>query len=453
MSSALYLVGGCAVLLAALLPSTLSKVPLSPPMVLLVAGILLGALPIGEDELFDPIANHVVVEQVTQFAVLLALMGVGLAIDRPLRLRVPGDWMRWSSTWRLLLIAMPISIAGMWLVGWWLAGLAPATALLLGAVLAPTDPVLAGDVQVGAPDVETADADESDERHEVRFALTSEAGLNDGLAFPFVTAAILLLGEQAPHSWLPRWLAWDVVGKVLLGVLVGAFVGWVLARLAFRARRESMRLAEQGEPLLALAALATAFGIAEIVGGYGFIAVFSCAMAIRSAERGHDYQEQMHGVVQRLERLFTLLVLLCLGIAMSRGLLDALDWRSVLVGSALIFVVRPLAGVIGLMPLVRRGGGMNGRDRLVAAFFGVRGVGSIFYLAYATGHADLPALPWLWATVAFTIALSVLVHGVLAKPAMAWLERRSDVSDATARVTERSQAAPQAASNPTWRIP
>ena len=432
MSSALYLVAGLAILLAAVLPSTLNRLAISPPMVLLAAGICMGLLPVGNDEFFDPVANHTMIEQVTQFAVLLALMGVGLALDRPLRLRHPRDWRRWSATWRLLLAAMPLSIGAVWLVGWWGLGLAPATALLLGATLAPTDPVLAGDVQVGGPDVETAEDHESDERHEVRFALTSEAGLNDGLAFPFVYAAIFLLENGASLSWMGRWLVWDLLGKVVIGFLVGAFAGWLLAKLAFRARRASLRLAEQGEPLLALAALAISFGAAELVGGYGFIAVFCCGMAMRNAERSSDYHEKMHGVVERLERLLTLLVLLCLGIAMSRGLLDALDWRGVLVGIALILAIRPLSGGLSLMPLARRGHGMDARERLVTAFFGVRGVGSLFYLAYAAGHADFADVRWLWSTVAFTIGLSVLVHGVLAKPAMDWLElpeKRAQAAD------------------------
>ena len=430
MSSALYLVAGLAILLAAVLPSVLNRLALSPPMVLLAAGMGMGLLPVGNDKFFDPVTNHATIEQVTQFAVLLALMGVGLALDRPLRLRHPRDWRRWSATWRLLFAAMPLCIAGVMLLGWWGLGLAPATALLLGAVLAPTDPVLAGDVQVGGPDVETQEIDESDERHEVRFALTSEAGLNDGLAFPFVYAAIYLLEKGASFSWVGAWVAWDLVGKAALGLLVGSLTGWLLAKLAFRARRASLRLAEQGEPLLALAALATSFGAAELVGGYGFIAVFCCGMAIRNAERSHDYQEAMHGVVQRLERLLTLLVLLCLGMAMSHGLLEALDWRGVLVGVALILLLRPLAGAVSLMSFSREGHGMDPCERLVTGFFGVRGVGSLFYLAYAAGHADFADLRWLWATVAFTIGLSVVVHGVLAKPAMAWLEvnrkRRED---------------------------
>ena len=422
MTSALYLLAGLAILLAALLPSALSRFALSPPVVLLGAGMAIGLLPIG-DRLLDPVDNREVVEQVTQFAVLLALMGVGLALDRTLRLRQPRDWLRWSATWRLLLGAMPLTIGAVGLIGWWGLGLGAATALVLGAALAPTDPVLAGDVQVGGPDVESQEEDESDERHEVRFALTSEAGLNDGLAFPFVYAAIYLATKGSPETWLLQWVAWEVVGRVVVGFLTGALVGWVLAKLAFRARRLSLRLAEQGEPLLALAALATSYGAAELLGGYGFIAVFCCGMAIRNSERHHEYQAAMHGVVERLERLFTLLILLCLGMAMTRGLLDALDWRGVSVGVALVLLVRPLAGVVSLMPFARRGHGMDARERLVTAFFGVRGVGSLFYLAYAAGEADFTDLRWLWATTAFTIGLSVVVHGVLAKPAMAWLER------------------------------
>jgi sodium/hydrogen antiporter len=404
VSDALYLVAGLAILLAAVLPSVLSQLAISPPMVLLAAGMGMGLLPVGSDGLLDPVDNRAMVEQVTQFAVLLALMGV----------------------------AMPLTIGAVWLLGWWGLGLAPATALLLGAVLAPTDPVLAGDVQVGGPDVQSQEADESDERHEVRFALTSEAGLNDGLAFPFVYAAIFLLEKGTSFSWLGTWFAWELVGKAVIGFLVGAFVGWLLAKLAFRARRLSLRLAEQGEPLLALAALATSFGAAELVGGYGFIAVFCCGMAIRNAERSHDYQEAMHGVVERLERLLTLLVLLCLGIAMTRGLLDALDWRGVAAAVAVVLLIRPLSGVLSLLPFARRGHGMDHRERLVTAFFGVRGVGSLFYLAYAAGHGDFADVRWMWATIAFTIALSVVVHGVLAKPAMNWLEGAQQAREAAA---------------------
>ncbi len=261
----------------------------------------------------------------------------------------------------------------------------------------------------------------SSESGEVRFALTSEAGLNDGLTFPFVHAAVLVAAGGSVLGEVGAWLAWYVVGKIAIGVLAGVLVGRLLARVAFRSSKEPLRLAEQGEPLLALAALLTAYGVAQVAQGYGFLAVFACAMAMRSAERKHDYHRAMHEVIERLERLFTLLVLLLLGIEISGGVLDHLDWRGVLVGVALLFVIRPLSGILALGVRPRRtpeAGGLSPRGRAAVAFFGVRGVGSIYYLAWATGEIELDAAPWLWSTTAFAIALSVVVHGVAATPVM-----------------------------------
>ena len=203
-------------------------------------------------------------------------------------------------------------------------------------------------------------------------------------------AAILLATEGAFSGWWAVWVSWYAVGKVVVGLLVGAAVGWGLARVAFRSRREALRVAERGESLLAVAALVTAYGLGELLGGYGFLSVFVCAMAFRSAERDHDYHAAMHQVVERLERLLTLFILLVLGIALTRGLLGSLDWRGVVVGVALILVVRPVAGAVALSAWRRdedRPGGLSSRERWATAFFGVRGVGSIYYLAYAAGES------------------------------------------------------------------
>jgi NhaP-type Na+/H+ or K+/H+ antiporter len=188
-----------------------------------------------------------------------------------------------------------------------------------------------------------------------------------------------------------------------------------------------LRLADHGEPMLALAGLLAAYGAAELVGGYGFLAVFVCAMALRASHHGHSYQRAMHGVVERLERLLTLLVLLVLGMAMTRGLLEHLDWRGVVVALALVLVVRPAAGWLALALLPREerlDGGLDRGEMAAVAFFGVRGVGSLYYLAYAASHEQLPDEPWLWSTVAFTVIVSVLLHGTTATPAMARLDAR-----------------------------
>jgi len=202
-----------------------------------------------------------------------------------------------------------------------------------------------------------------------------------------------------------------------------------LAKLAFRAPMPSLRLAETGEPLLALAAVLLSYGATEIAHGYGFLAVFACAMTMRSAERGHEYHVHMHESIERLERLLTLVVLLLLGVALTGTLAEELTWQGVLVGAALVFVVRPVSAYVAL----RLGSGrdrvgdhtLGPAERRATAFFGVRGVGSIYYLAYAAGEATFGDLNQLWATVTFTIGLSVLVHGVAATPVMDRLDRAS----------------------------
>ncbi|MBD3784407.1 MAG: cation:proton antiporter [Micrococcales bacterium] len=425
-----YVLLGGALLLAAVLPQVLHRWALSAPIVLVAVGLLLGTGPMSGSLRLDPVAARPWIEHLTEVTVLVALMGVGLALDRPLRPGLRASWATWSPTWRLLGIAMPLSIGAVALLAWGPLGVAPPAALLLGAVLAPTDPVLASDVQVEGPTLE-GEEDELDEDDEVRFALTSEAGLNDGLAFPFVWAAVFL-AAGAPAGGLWRWIGWELVGKVVVGVLVGVVLGWALARLAFRAPSPSLRLAEVGQPLLALSALLLAYGAAEVVHGYGFLAVFACAVTIRSVERRSEYHLHMHDVVERLETLLTLVLLLGLGFAVTTGLLANLDWRGVVVGVTLVLVVRPVAGWLAFVGSRGNGrtAGLTRGERLVVAFFGVRGVGSLYYLAFAAGTASFTEERWLWSTVGFTVALSVLVHGVLATPAMRWLERRREAGPA-----------------------
>jgi NhaP-type Na+/H+ or K+/H+ antiporter len=417
-----YLVGGASLLLAIVLPELLARWAVSAPMVLVAVGMLIGLTPLPDDLPLDPEANRAAIEHVTELVVLVALMGVGLALDRPLELRNRESWRHWSATWRLLAIGMPATIAAVALLGVGM-GLAPAAALLLGAALAPTDPVLASDVQVAGPQTGDHEVDESDE---LRFTLTSEAGFNDGLTFPFVYAAILLATEGAVSNWALEWVGYYLVGKVLIGIVAGIVVGRILAYVAFRSSSRSLRVAERGESLLALAALVASYGVGEIMGGYGFLSVFVCAMTFRSAERSHDYHAAMHEVAERLERLLTLFVLLVLGIALTRGLLDALDWRGVVVGLALVLLIRPAAGMLALAPWAKpraQTGGLSRPQQWAAAFFGVRGVGSVYYLAYATGEASFPAQDWLWSTVAFTIVASVLVHGIASTPVMTRIDR------------------------------
>jgi NhaP-type Na+/H+ or K+/H+ antiporter len=396
---------GIGALLAGVLPRVLEGKPVSMPIVFLALGVLVFGLPSPLPEA-DPLAHLTLTEHITEIGVIVALMGAGLKIDRPL------GWRRWSSTWRLLAVAMPCTIAATAFAGWW-AGLAPAAALLLGAVLAPTDPVLASDVQVGEP------TDREDSEDEVRFALTSEAGLNDGLAFPFVYAAIATASISiVPTQWVGRWLAEDLLYRCAVGVVGGLLIGRLLGWLFFRTRSEVLRMAEHAEGFLALAATFLAYGLVELVGGYGFLAVFVAARAIRAAERSHEYNQVLHDFVEQIERLLTVLLVLLLGGALVDGVLGALTWPAVAAGLALVFVIRPAVAWLSL-----RGGPGRPAEHWVIALFGIRGVGSFYYLSYGLTQADFPNAELLWAVVALVVLVSVLLHGVAATPVMRLLDR------------------------------
>ncbi|MBW8485665.1 cation:proton antiporter [Actinomadura parmotrematis] len=402
----LFLVAGAAALLAALLPGLLDRLPLSQPMLFLGAGAALYLLPLGLP-VPDPVAHAGTVEHVAEVCVIVSLMGAGLALNRPFG-------RRWSSTARLLAVAMPLTMLGVAAVAYWAAGWPAAAALLIGAVLAPTDPVLAADVRVGEPAGADGESEPDRDDDEVRFALTSEAGLNDGLAFPVVAAAIALAaGGGAAH-----WALVDVLYKCVVGGVAGLAAGRLLGRLFFHTDRPELRLAEQREGFVALAATLLAYGAAEVAGGYGFVAVFVTACSIRAAERSHGYHGVLHGFTEQIERLFTAwLLLLAGGFAVSGGL-SALTWEGAAIGLALLLVVRPLVAWVSLHR------GLPGpRERAVIAFFGVRGIGSLFYLAYALGHTDFGVAPEeLWAVVTFTIVVSVLLHGVTAKAVLGRLD-------------------------------
>ncbi|MCY0939317.1 cation:proton antiporter [Streptomyces sp. H34-S4] len=408
-----YACAGLGALCAAVLPTALARRPLSLPMVFLAAGFLVFLLPLDALPDLDPVRNRVLVEHLTEVCIVVALMGAGLAINRPPGLRV------WSTTWRLLGLAMPLTIlltaaAASWLVGW-----PPAVALLVAAALAPTDPVLAAEVRVGEP------TDERDDEDEVRFGLTSEAGLNDGLAFPFVLAAIALTtasqsGWSSEGLW--HWAWSDVLVRSAVGLLVGVAVGRLLGWMFFQARWKALRLAEHREGFVALAATFTAYGLTELLHGYGFLAVFVTACTIRGAERAHRYHRVMHAFTDQVERLLTAIVLFLVGGYLASGGLAALTWRGAALALVLLLLIRPVVGWVSQL-----GGRAVGRERAAIAVFGIRGIGSFFYLAYALGEAHFAApAKELWAVVTFAVLVSVLLHGVTATPVTVRLDEAQE---------------------------
>lgn len=405
---------GLGVLALSTLLHRFKNYPFSFPMVALAMGYIAFALPLGLTPP-DPLKHKALAVHLTELGVIISLMGVGLKIDR-----LP-NWRTWSSTWRLLAICMPLTIAGVAVFGWWALSLTPAAALLLGAALAPTDPVLASDVQVGEPEDSTPrDTDPARKEDELRFTLTSEAGLNDSLAFPFTYLALLMLAEgTAPSDWLTQWLLVDVVYRVLVGVGAGLAVGWLVARVLLRqpVDTEQQRMkAGVG----ALAATLLLYGITETLGGYGFLAVFIGAMTIKHGEKTHQGHQSLHTFTEQSEQLLMLLIMIVLGAAIAGGLLTPLTWQAALLGVLLVFVIRPLAGMIGMLGTPW----LSFRDRLIASFFGIRGIGCLFYLAYGLNEGTFVEAELLWAACTFAVVLSVVVHGIAASPVMQSRERR-----------------------------
>lgn len=399
---------GVSALAAAVLPRILGRVPVSMPMIFLAAGFTAFAL-IPDLPNPDPLKHGPLVMHLTEICVIISLMGAGLALNRPV------GWRRWSTTWRLLGITMPLSIAAVAFLGWAMLGLGIAASVLLAAALAPTDPVLATEVQVGEP----ADSDEAKD-DEARFALTSEAGLNDGLAFPFTYAAIAIsTAGAAPAAWLTNWLLLDVLWRTLAGVLVGLGVGWVLGKLFFSVKFDRLRLSEHAEGFVALAATFLAYGAAELIEGYGFLAVFVCACTIRAAERTHGYHGVLHSFVEQIERLLTVGLLLLLGGAIARGLFSDIGWKEIALALIFLLLIRPLTGWTALL-----GGKTGPRERTVIAVFGVRGIGTVFYIAYALQEGSFPEGNRLWSIAGLVITASIILHGVSATPVMAYLDKR-----------------------------
>ena len=393
---------GFLIALVAWLPLALRRLPLSLPIVCIGLGAALFSLPqVGLDP--SPLAYPDITERFTEFVVIIALMGAGLKLDRVFGIR------RWQVAWRLILVTMPLGILAITVLFGTLAGLPWIVALLLGAVLAPTDPVLAADVQVGPP--------KGGEEDEVRFGLTAEAGLNDGAAFPFVNLAIVLAAAGTGEPWAAKWLGYHVLWEIGAGVAGGYLIGRAFGWLTFRIPAET-KLAQTGDGLIALAATFISYGLTEMIHSYGFLSVFVTALTFRHAHRSHDFHREMHDVTEQVERLAMMVLLLLFGGALANGLLSALVWTDIVAALVILLVIRPVTGLIGLAGLKA-----TWSEKLTIAFFGIRGVGSFYYLAYGLNSMEIDGADRLWAVVGLVVVISVFLHGLTVTPLMRLLDR------------------------------
>ena len=390
---------GLATFFMAWMPRIAKRSGISYSIYYLVAGYLLYLL--FPDLLPDPLPQHngKLTLHLTELIVIISLMGAGIKIDRSFSLR------SWSMPLKLIGITMMLCIGATVLLGYYFLGLGLASATLLGAALAPTDPVLASDVQVGPPNEKARSA--------TKFTLTSEAGLNDGVAFPFTWLAVAIgLMSTGADTSIAEWFAFDFVYRILAGICIGIVAGKAVGYLVFDLAEKSKVLSNQ-DGLLAISVTLLVYGVTEMVSGYGFIAVFICAITMRHYEKHHKYHQKLHAFTDQIERLLVCLLLILFGGAIAMGVLSPLTWQMIVFAFVFVLVLRPLLGLIGLWTSK-----ISGKEKLGIAFFGIRGMGSIFYLSFAFSKFGFENQQELWAVVLLTILISIVIHGLTATAAM-----------------------------------
>ncbi len=389
---------GIAALGMAWMPSISKKTKISYSIIYVLFGIIIYSffdqLPIP-----DPIKYQTETLHITELVVIVSIMGTGLKIDQSFSFK------DWNVPFRLIIITMLLCIGLVSLLGWWSFNFDIASALLLGAVLAPTDPVLASDVQVGPPLEKVTD--------NAKFSLTAEAGMNDGTAFPFTWLAILLASIAAgAETSIGDWIWRDLIYRIMAGVASGYLLGRFLAFLVFYIpEKRNFIVVKDG--FVAIAATLLVYGFTELIKGYGFIAVFVCAITLRNYELHHRFHKKLHDFTDQIERMLVAIVLILFGGSIVHGILNYLTWE--LAGFALIFlfIIRPLSGLIALI-----GSKLHIKEKLAISFFGIRGMGSFFYLAFALEQTHFGQAPQIWSVVAFIVLISIFIHGLTATSVM-----------------------------------
>lgn len=379
----------------------------------------------------DPLLNSSGLEKIAEVAVLISLFSAGMKLGLPLSNK------HWRLPVRLAFISMTLTVALVVLIGTLGLGMSPGLAILLGAILAPTDPVLASDVQVAG----------AEDRDRLRFSLTGEGGLNDGAAFPFVMLGLGMLGLHDLGMWGWRWLVIDLFWAVAAGLLIGAGFGAMIGKLVVYMRsrhHESVGLDE----FLALGLIALAYGVAVLCHGYGFLAVFAAGLALQRVKEQHiienrtvmepagaqegQTEEQratdpehasaymmqaVRGFNEQLERIGEVAVVLVIGAMLAYSqVTGSAVWMVIL----LILIVRPVSVWIGLL-----GAPVSRDQRMLISWFGIRGIGSIYYLLYAINHGlPLPLADQLITITLTTVTVSIVLHGISVTPLMALYAKR-----------------------------
>lgn len=397
-----YIVGlmvvGVILLIVTLGSGLIARLPLSYALIYLVVGI--GLSPYGFN-IIKIRPGTEFLQRSSELVVLISLFSCGLKMSRPLRFRA------WNSTIRLIGLLMPISIGAIAVLAHFVLRMDWSIAILLGAILAPTDPVLASEVQLYDPQ----------DRDELRFGLTSEGGLNDALAFPFVYFGLYLLKDSNWRNWIHQWIMVDLVWAIAMGI-VGGFVVAKIVRWIDRRLQRFHQVDSLMEDFIALSTIFIAYAVTEMVNGYGFLAVFVAGVTMRRRRNSEQTMSQLH-FVERLEKLSEIGIILVLGAMLLKEPMFAYATDALLVAGCLLFLIRPIGAWISTIGMP-----VDTVTRWLYGWFGVRGVGSVYYLSYAlsSGLKETAGERVTWISL-WTIVISVVLHGITTTPLMKWYER------------------------------
>ncbi len=424
------LIGGL-LLVRGLTPSVLKRAPVTAAMIYLAVGLLVGPSVLNLFH-FNPLKESALLEVLTEVAVLISLFSAGV------KMPVPFSFSRWHAPILLATVSMSITVALVAAFAYYVLGLPLGAGVLLGAIVAPTDPVLATDVQSRHPG----------DRDQLRFTLTCEAGMNDGSAFPFVMLGLGMLGLHELGDTNLRWAVVDVLWATVGGIAIGIVAGVVLAHLGWKLRRVPHQH-ELLDDFLGLGLIGVVYGLSVMINAWGFLAVFAAAVALRQTElklakaaqqapsaleasatmhtatvqtiqSNHDAAPEPPPMVsqgslvfkEHLERLSEVMLVLLVGGSL---FLNSWSWAAVGLALFLFLVARPISVFLGLL-----GTRTTWRIRGMAGWFGVRGIGSLYYLMYAIQHGlpEALALELIQLTL-IVVTLSILLHGISVKPLMA----------------------------------
>lgn len=383
----------------ALSPGLLKKLPFTSSVIYLLFGILLGSHGLKIVGL-DSLEHTKIIEIISELTVIISLFTVGL------KLRLKLNDRNWLIPLSLATFSMVITVTLIAGLGFYFLGLGLGESIILGAILAPTDAVLASEVQLTHPG----------DRNSLKFALTSEGGMNDGTAFPFIMLGMGIIGIEGRQWTITDWVLRDLIWAIVAGVAIGFITGYLVTKIANHVRevRKSFYL----EDFLTIASISLSYGLALQVNAYGFLAVFANALTIRQLEmikskKKHlEPEERIPDNVlsfnEQLERIFEVVAVGTVGLLID---LKTFSWGSLATALAVILIIRPVAVFLGTSMMKLSFG-----ERIFLSWFGVRGIGSIYYLYFVLNHSkSIEGRDTLINFTLWTILYSIFIHGISSK--------------------------------------